>query len=1633
MLRTELIRPLPELLRSHAERYGEKTAFHDSRRGVTYAELELRTRRIAGHLAGLRLQPGDRAAILLGNRVETVESYLAVVRASAVGVPLNPQATEAEIGYLLDDSGARVVITDAAHVELVGRLVTDRPDLRVVVVATGGIPEGAPLGTVSFETMAATEPAAQARDDLGLDDIAWTLYTSGTTGRPKGVMSSQRNCLWSVAACYVPIPGLSAEDRVVWPLPLFHSLSHIVCVLGVTAVGATARIVDGFSADEVLDALRADSATFLAGVPTMYHYLVRAAREGGFEAPDLRMCLVGGAITTAALRRSFEEAFHAPLLDAYGSTETCGSITINWPVGARVEGSCGLPVPGLGVRLVDTETGLDAAPGAEGEVWVRGPSVMAGYHNQPEATAEVLRDGWYRTGDLARRDADGYFTITGRIKELIIRGGENIHPGEVEEVLRGVPGVADAAVVGKPHEVLGEVPVAFLVAGPQGIVPELALAACREQLSYYKIPEELYEIDRVPRTASGKTTRHVLLDLPARLRAVGASHYESLFRLDWEPLPSVPAPQPPAEGRWAVSGPDVFGLAPAQADTALTVEHHEGLPPAAADVTVLSSDNVPFAAHGPHPAADLRTSLDALRCRTQNWLESELTDSARLLLLTRGAVATGGDEHAGPIGDLPAWGLVRSLQAAHPDRIVLADVDDDPRSMAALPLALASGEPQVAVRAGVVLRPRLARIAPAAQQDSAHRLGPDATVLVTGAGEARGGAVARHLVHARGVRRLLLLSSCGSGDHVADDLAAELRAADADVTLVACEPADHEALAQTLAGYAHPLTAVVHAAGATPAAGLERVIDGAFNLHRLIGYDTEFVVFSSAGGLLGTAGHEEQSAAAAALDALVRHRASLGMPALSLAWGPWDSADLPAPTGVGVLPLQESLATFEAALLAGGTHLVAIRPQADALGSGTVPAPLRGLIETPARAARADAGTTTELGRRLAVLSRSEQDHELLELVRSAAAEVRPLEGVVAAERAFKELGFTSLTAVELRNRLTGSTGLALPVTLAFDHPTPAAVARHLRDLLFGGEEASTQARPRAAAYDEPIAIVAMACRLPGKVTSPEDLWNLVAEGREGLTDFPADRGWDLDGLYDPDSTRPGTSYVRKGGFLDGVGDFDAELFGVSPREALAMDPQQRLLLEVSWEAFERAGIDPTSLKGQDVGVFSGVMYHDYASRLDQAPEDLEGYLGTGNSGSVASGRVSYTLGLEGPAVTVDTACSSSLVALHLAAQALRSGECTMALAGGVAVMSQPTSFVEFSRQQALAADGRCKPFAEAADGTNWSEGVGVLLVERLSDARRLGHRVLAVVRGSAVNQDGASNGLTAPNGPSQERVIRAALASAGVSGADVDVVEAHGTGTKLGDPIEAQAVLATYGQAHSSEQPLWLGSLKSNIGHTQAAAGVAGVIKMVEALRRGVLPRMLHVDEPSSHVDWSTGGVELLAESRAWPEVDRVRRAGVSSFGVSGTNAHVILEQVPEETPESSDVEPSGVVPWVLSGRGAAALSAQAEKLAAHVRDADGIPLAETGRSLVSTRAQLSDRAVVLAGSGEGALAGLDALAQGVPAAQVVSGVADVDGKRVFVFPGQGTQWVGMAVDLLDSSPVFAGVMGEVAEALAP
>ncbi|MCM4084180.1 type I polyketide synthase [Paractinoplanes hotanensis] len=971
------------------------------------------------------------------------------------------------------------------------------------------------------------------------------------------------------------------------------------------------------------------------------------------------------------------------------------------------------------------------------------------------------------------------------------------------------------------------------------------------------------------------------------------------------------------------------------------------------------------------------------------------------------------------------WGLVRSAQSEQPGKYFLLD---DFESAPVFPPGRSGGGrptpedqhvydlPQVKIRGGKVLVPRLTRVQPPATPDGHAANRPDfgdGTVVVTGATGTLGGLIARHLVEAHGVRKLLLLSRSGGTLDIEG------------ATAVACDLSDPEAVNEALAG--REITAVIHAAGVlddglindlTPER-LETVfrakVDAARNLAAAVDGQPlrAFVLFSSAAGILGNAGQGNYAAANAFLDAYASGLRSQDIPATSLAWGLWDAgmggalsdAERARARQGGIVPLTEEqgLAAFDAALATGRAAVAPLAldfaPMREAAAAGLLPPLLASLVRVSQRKQSADTG----LARRLAALPAAQREKAVLDLVRTHVAAVLGYEGpaAVEVERAFRELGFDSLTAVDLRNRLATVTGLTLPSTLVFDYPNTLALAAHLAGELVGAAPAE-KAGPNRARTDEPIAIVGMACRYPGGVRNPDELWDLVVHGREGIVGFPTDRGWDVENLYHPDPDHPGTSYAREGGFLLDAADFDPELFGISPREALAMDPQHRLLLETSWEAFESAGINPQSRRGSRTGVFVGVMYDDYSMVLGASDEQTEGFVGTG--GSIASGRISYTYGLEGPAVTVDTACSSSLVALHLAAQALRNGECDSALAGGVTVMATPNTFIGFSRQRGLAADGRCKSFGDGADGTGWGEGVGMLLVERLSDAERLGHKVLAVVRGSAINQDGASNGLTAPNGPSQQRVIRAALDAAGLGTADIDVVEAHGTGTALGDPIEAQALLATYGQ--DRETPLWLGSIKSNVGHTQAAAGVAGIIKMVQAMRHGVLPATLHADTPSTQVDWSAGAVELLTAAREWPASAK-RRAAVSSFGISGTNAHVILE-APAPMPAPAPRRPLPVTPIVIS-------AADPESLEAQIGRLRPVATLEGASRTLATRATLRHRAVFLpsAGTTFDPADGRRGEAQQAPLA--------------FVFTGQGSQRLDMGCQLYDAYPAYAAAYDEV------
>ncbi|MEV4148840.1 type I polyketide synthase [Amycolatopsis sp. NPDC049691] len=1085
--------------------------------------------------------------------------------------------------------------------------------------------------------------------------------------------------------------------------------------------------------------------------------------------------------------------------------------------------------------------------------------------------------------------------------------------------------------------------------------------------------------------------------LPALAAWRRRRHEESLvdrwrYRVAWRPVTGTTATR--LSGRWL--------LLATESDLAA------GLRARGAEVVELS-DVSALAEVGDEPAgvlsalgvADTLALIQALG--TRGW-------SAPLWCLTRGAVSTGKSDPLDHPEQAQVWGLGRSAAVEHPRRwggLVDLPGQLDDRGLDRLCGVLTDGaEDEVAIRPSGVFARRLVR-APLSGDCPEWTI--TGTVLITGGTGALGGHLARWAVE-RGASRVVLASRRGP---------AATEPAMPEISVVACDCADRDAVTALVASLPD-LTAVVHAAGVlddgvldglTPEK-LDRVLRAkavsAQVLHEATA-DRElsaFVLFSSLAGTVGSAGQGNYAAANAHLDALAAYRRARGLPATSLAWGPWADTGMAADAAVrdrllrgGLTPLDPELAVaaLDRALGAGDVTVALADVDWPAYGPAlTAVRPSRLLTELPEAAGTAVAEPS---------------DVDMLTLVRRQVAAVLGYADQVAADKSFKDLGFDSLTAVELRNRLGAATGADLPATLIYDYPTAADLAAHLAGT---SSEPPVVERP-AVSTEDPIVVVAMGCRFPGGVRTPEDLWELLVSGRDAVSGFPADRHWDIAGLA-------AAGVVTGGGaFVDGVTEFDPAFFGISPREALAMDPQQRLVLETAWETLERAGVDPAG--GPDVGVFLGTNGQDYPAVLAGSGEDFGGFVGTGNAASVVSGRVSYVLGLGGPAVTVDTACSASLVALHLAAQSVRAGECAMALAGGVTVMATPGAFVEFSRQGGLAADGRCKAFADDADGTGWGEGAGVVLVERLSDARRLGHPVLAVLRGSAMNQDGASNGLTAPNGPSQQRVIRSALAAAGLAPSDVDAVEAHGTGTELGDPIEAQALLATYGRDRAT--PLWLGSLKSNIGHTQAAAGIAGVIKMVLALEHGLLPKTLHADRPSRHVDWTSGAVALLTSEQPWPPGERPRRAGVSSFGFSGTNAHVILEE-----PPARDVTPveAGVVAWPLSARSEPALREQARRLAAF--DSDAAP-ADVSLTLAG-RAAFDHRAVVTGASRAELLAGLTAVASGGKGPGVVTGQAG-SGATGMLFAGQGSQRVGMGAELYARFPAFADAFDAACAVLDP
>ncbi|WP_081195310.1 type I polyketide synthase [Saccharomonospora piscinae] len=1040
---------------------------------------------------------------------------------------------------------------------------------------------------------------------------------------------------------------------------------------------------------------------------------------------------------------------------------------------------------------------------------------------------------------------------------------------------------------------------------------------------------------------------------------------------------------------------------------------------------------------------------------------SDASVTAPLWIATSGAMSTGVHDAVTHPGQALLWGFGAVLAAEAPQRwgglVDLPDrLDQHTRRLLHSVLTGTHSENQLAVRPSGLYARRLVH-APLGGAERQRTWTAAGTVLITGGTGALGSHVARWFAR-NGAPHLLLVSRRGADAPHASDLVAELTERGCRVTVVACDASDRGALAEVIAGIPeeYPLTTVVHTAAllddglidTLSVDQLERAllpkVVAVQNLHELTCHLdlTAFLLFSSIGGLFGQAGQGNYAPGNAFLDAFARYRRAQGLPATAIAWGHWAGGGIGAGAveeafaRVGLRPMEPALAVsaLRQAVEHDETSLVVADWQWERMaGHGVAPDPLvRDLPEFANATQRADAVVAT----RVHAATGTQRRREVLDAV---LAEVAVLLGHDSATdvpeiRSFQDLGFTSLTSLELRNRLAVATGLNLPATLVFDYPTPAALADHLLAELSGTLSGTLPAGTDptvAAVTGDPVVIVGMSCRFPGAVTGPDDLWRIVADGVDTVGGFPTDRGWDLATLYHPEPGHPGTSYVDSGAFLHDAAEFDPLPFGISPREALAMDPQQRLVLEGSWEALERAGIAPESLRGSHTAVFVGTNGQDYGYLLGNAGDEVAGYVATGSSASVLSGRVAYTFGFEGPAVTVDTACSSSLVAMHLAARALRSDECSLALAGGVTVTATPGVFVEFSRQRGLAPDGRCKAFADAADGTGWGEGVGMLVLERLSDARRNGHPVLAVLRGSAVNSDGASNGLTAPNGTAQQRVIRQALASADLAPSEVDVVEAHGTGTTLGDPIEAQALLATYG--HDRQRPLLVGSVKSNLGHTQAASGVAGVIKMVQAMRHGVVPKTLHVDRPSAHVDWSAGELSLSTDTVPWPEGGRRRRAAVSSFGISGTNAHLVLEQ-PEESgaPARRDGTPPAVVPWALSAKSGEALRAQAAALLAHVGDSAELDPVDVAWSLVTTRSPLEHRGVVLGSSRDELCAGLAAMAGADAAPEVLVGSVTA-GRFAVLFPGQGSQTSGMGRELHGTYPAFAEAFDEVCAAFEP
>jgi len=1056
----------------------------------------------------------------------------------------------------------------------------------------------------------------------------------------------------------------------------------------------------------------------------------------------------------------------------------------------------------------------------------------------------------------------------------------------------------------------------------------------------------------------------------------------------------------------------------------------------------------------------------------QRWLSEPAFDDTELVWVTHEAIAVQGQIRG--LAASPIWGLVRVAQTEHPERrIRLLDVDEAiTNSSLTAAIASTAPEPELVLRSGRSMAPRLARTVLSGEEES-RPLAPEGTVLITGGTGELGRAVAQHLVERHGVRHLLLLSRRGDQAPRAAEVVAQLEAAGAQtVTLRACDVAERSETAAAIASIPpeHPLTAVFHLAGVlddgmlagqTPER-LHRVLApkvlGGLHLHEFTASQdlAAFVLFSSLAGTVGAAGQSSYASANTFVDALAAWRRAQGLPGLSLAWGLWAQEGLGMTAslgrvelarmrqqGIAPLSVEEGLASLDVALRGSAAHLVPAKlelgPLQARLDRGDdVPPLFGGLLRAKLRKAQTG-GDGSSLRLRIAELPAPAQQRAVVEIVCEHIAAVLSLSdaSAIAPTRVLKDFGLDSLMAVELRNRLARLVQSKLPATLAFDYPTPNDIAQLLllEKLTDGPPQ---KARPRRIARqprtpdEDPIVIVSMACRIPGGIDTPEAFWQALDAEVDLVGEFP-ERWRDLE-LYDPDPDASGKSYTRKGGFIRDVEGFDPELFGISPREAESMDPQQRIALEVAWEALERAGLPPAAASEVSTGVYLGTMGSDYGLARRQDLTTLDGYQSTGNASSVLSGRISYVFGLQGPAITVDTACSSSLVSLHLASAALRNGECDVALAGGVTIMASPAIFVEFSRLRGMAPDGRCKSFSATADGAGWSEGCGIVVLKRQADALRDGDHILAVIRSSAVNQDGRSQGLTAPNGPSQQRVIHEALRRAGLGPSDIDAIEAHGTGTSLGDPIEAGALQEVFGPDRPAGRPLWLGSSKSNLGHSQAAAGVVGVIKMVLALQHDRLPRTLHVESPTDAIEWDESNLALLREARPWPHGDHPRRAGVSSFGISGTNAHLILEEAPLQAPAPDDAT-AARSPWVplpLSAATPDALRAMAKRWADWL---EAQPLEAPVSAVAvaaSRRASLPHRAAVVARDRDTTIDALRMLAQGRSHSAAVLG-AKSPGELAVLFSGQGSQRLGMGLGLCDTLDGFRSRFDEVCETLDP